>query len=183
MESPRTHRSYTCSLHWSVCRPSSYCRTSSCHRSQATLILAKALVILPTKETENCRTFRFYKRNQLKSENAADYLAELRRLALTCEFDNFLNEALCDRFICGLLTKALTLAQSMETAQQDLKEIHTSTTVDNDTSVNASAHHISSKKQLICHRCLGTGHLPAVCRFKSAKCHKTGKRGILLKHV
>ena len=63
----------------------------------------------------------------------------------------------------------------METAQQDLKEIHTST-VDNDTSVNArlSAHHISSKKQLICHRCLGTGHLPAVCRFKSAKCHETG---------
>ena len=62
----------------------------------------------------------------------------------------------------------------MEMAQQDLKEIHTST-VDNDTSVNASAHHISSKKQLICHRCLGTGYLPAVCRFKSAKCHKTGK--------
>ena len=76
--------------------------------------------------------FRFYKRNQLRGENVANYLAELRRLALTCEFGNFLIEALCDKLVCGLtdeaiqrrllaeadlpLTKALTLAQAMETA-------------------------------------------------------------------
>lgn len=144
------------------------------------------------KKLKIAECFRFYKRNQLKSESVADYLAELRRLALTCEFDNFLDEALCDRFVCGLLdeaiqrrllaeadltlTKALTLAQSMETAQKDLKEIHT-TTVENGISGNASAHNISSRKQLVCHRCLGAGHLPAACRFKSARCnncHKTG---------
>ena len=93
-----------------------------------------------TKKLKIAKYFRFYKWNQLKSENVADYLAELRRLVLTCEFDNFFDEALCDRFVCGLLeeafqcrllaeadltlTKALTLAQSMETTQKDVKEIH-----------------------------------------------------------
>ena len=76
----------------------------------------------------------------MKGESVAEYLAELRRLALMCEFANFLDKALCDQFMCGLLdeaiqhrplietyltlTKALTLAQSMEMAQKDLKEIH-----------------------------------------------------------
>ena len=40
--------------------------------------------------------FRFYKRHQQPSETVTTYLAELRRLASTCEFGEFLNEALCD---------------------------------------------------------------------------------------
>ena len=61
----------------------------------------------------------------------------------------------------------------MEMAQKDLKEIH-SMSVDSGTLRNESTHHISFKKQSVCHRCLGAGHLPGACRFKSAKCHKTG---------
>ena len=34
-------------------------------------------------------------------------MAELRRLATTCEFGTFLNEALCDRLVCGLREKAM----------------------------------------------------------------------------
>ena len=41
-------------------------------------------------------------RNQSPTENIADYVAELRRLAASCEFGAFLDEALRDRFICGL---------------------------------------------------------------------------------
>ena len=59
------------------------------------------------KKLKIAERFRSYKRNQPKSENVADYLAELRRLALTCEFNNFLDEALCDRFVCGLLEEAI----------------------------------------------------------------------------
>ena len=75
------------------------------------------------------------------------------------------------------LTKALTLAQAMETAKKDLKEIHP-------TGVESElTHHLSSHKQpqAVCHRCLGTGHLPGVCRFKSAKCNKCHKTGHIAK--
>ena len=131
----------------------------------------------------------------LRGENAANYLAELRRLALTCEFNNFLDEALCDKFVCGLtdeaiqcrflaeadltLTKALTLVQAMETAKKNLKEIHP-------TGVESEpTHHFSSHKQpqAVCHRCLGMGHLPGVCHFKSAKCNKCHKTGHIAKAI
>ena len=120
---------------------------------------------------------------------------ELRRLALTCEFGNFLDEALCDRFVCGLLeeaiqrrllaeadltlTKALSLAQSMEIAQKDLKEIHP--TRAEVKTLQESAHYVSSRRQLNCHRCLGAGHSPGACRFKSAKCNKCHKTGHITK--
>ena len=38
--------------------------------------------------------FNFYKRGQAAGESLADYQAELRCLARTCEFGSFLNEAL-----------------------------------------------------------------------------------------
>ena len=83
--------------------------------------------------------FRFYKRAQQNGEKMADYLRELRRLAATCDFKEFLEEALRDRFVCGIkneavqrrllmeseltLNKAVEMAQSMEAAAQDAKEI------------------------------------------------------------
>ena len=83
--------------------------------------------------------FRFYKRNQQSSETVAAYLAELRRLASTCKFGNFLNEALCDRLVCGLreetmqrrllaepkldLKRVCELAQGIVVALKDAKEI------------------------------------------------------------
>ena len=129
----------------------------------------------------------------MKSERVANYLAELRRLALTCEFGNFLDEALCDKFVCGLideviqrrllaeadltLTKALTLAQAMETAKKDLKEIHP-TGVESETKYHLSLH---KQSQAVCHRCLGTGHFPGTCCLKSAKCNKCHKTGHIAK--
>ena len=46
--------------------------------------------------------YRFYNRKQLEGESAADYLAHLRQLASTCQFGSFLDEALCDRLVCGV---------------------------------------------------------------------------------
>ena len=51
--------------------------------------------------------FHFHKRNQAAGESVAQFIAELRRLARYCEFKTFLNEALRDRFVCGLSSKAI----------------------------------------------------------------------------
>jgi len=50
--------------------------------------------------------FRFYKGNQQQGKRVADCEAELRRLAINCKFGNFLNEALCDRLVCGIRDEA-----------------------------------------------------------------------------
>ena len=50
--------------------------------------------------------FRFHRRNQRSDESVADFVAELRRLAKDCEFRDHLDEALRDRFVCGLLNEA-----------------------------------------------------------------------------
>ena len=83
--------------------------------------------------------FRFYQRSQAAGESVTDYLAELRRLAITCDFGTFLNEALRDRFVCGLkaegtqkkllaeadltIARALEIARGMEVATHDAKEL------------------------------------------------------------
>ena len=69
----------------------------------------------------------------------AEYVAELQKLAITYEFGNFLNDALCNQFVCGLsnsamqsrllsepnldLLKACELTQDMEAARKDAKEM------------------------------------------------------------
>ena len=44
----------------------------------------------------------FHKRDQLPEEKVNDFLIELRRLARSCDFGDFLEQALRDRFVCGL---------------------------------------------------------------------------------
>ena len=45
--------------------------------------------------------FRFYQRSQKAGESIADFTADLRRLSIRCEFGDFLDQALRDRFVCG----------------------------------------------------------------------------------
>ena len=81
--------------------------------------------------------FHFHKRNQAMGESTADYDAALRRLATHCKFGNYLEDALRDRFVCGLcneaiqkrllaetdltLSKAMELAQGMEAADRNTR--------------------------------------------------------------
>lgn len=46
--------------------------------------------------------FRFHRRSQAKDETTVQYMAELRKLAKSCAFKAFLDEALRDQFVCGL---------------------------------------------------------------------------------
>ena len=85
--------------------------------------------------------FKFHQRSQRAEETVTQYLSELRKLAKTCDFKQFLDEALRDRFVCGLreqsiqkrllssedgldVRKALTVAQGMEAAELNSKQFH-----------------------------------------------------------
>ncbi|XP_033103638.1 uncharacterized protein LOC117106373 [Anneissia japonica] len=86
--------------------------------------------------------FRFHKRDQHHGEPIQTYLAELRRLAMTCDFGNTLEDTLRDRLVCGLnnshiqkrllaedkltLQKAVELAVAMDAAHKDAIELQKS---------------------------------------------------------
>ena len=46
--------------------------------------------------------FNFHNRFRNDSESVADFAAQLKKLSAHCEFGTFLDEALRDRFVCGL---------------------------------------------------------------------------------
>ncbi|CAN8030838.1 unnamed protein product [Ixodes persulcatus] len=85
--------------------------------------------------------YRFYRRNQESSESIAQFIVELKRLAMTCSFGSFLEEALRDRLIAGLRTDSIrcrllalpgneitwervcNIATAMEAAQKDTRDM------------------------------------------------------------
>ena len=78
--------------------------------------------------------FNFHRRPQQPGESAAQCMVELRRLAKTCHFGQFLNDALRDQLVCGLIAtntqkrplseanltaeRALEISQAMETVEK-----------------------------------------------------------------
>lgn len=123
--------------------------------------------------------FHFYKRSQGLTESIADFAAALRKLAIKCDFGDFLDDALRDRLVCGLwnepiqkrlltekdLTnaRAIEIAQGMEAADQRTKEMH------------GASPSVLQVREKACYRC-GKVH-EGKCRFLTATCHKCGKVG------
>jgi len=130
------------------------------------------------KPVKLAERYRFYNRRQHPEELAAEYLAELRKMASTCEFGTFLEEALCDRLVCGLkdegmqcrllaeselsLQKVFDPVQGMEAAAKNAKEICADS---NATPIVEAANLITNtrSRKLPCNRCLGVGHDPTSC--------------------
>ena len=129
--------------------------------------------------------FHFYRRSQEPDESVLTYIAELRRLTARCEFGAFLDEALRDRFVCGLrseniqkrllsedkltISKALDIAQAMESADRNAKELKRAP---------AAVLSVSQpKSRKPCYRCGRTNHDDQECRFRDATCHNCGKTG------
>ena len=83
--------------------------------------------------------FRFHRRNQHPDKSVAEFVAELRRLTRGCEFKDHLDEALRDRFVCGIqneatqkrllsepnldFNKAIEIAQTMEVAARNAQQL------------------------------------------------------------
>ncbi|XP_075534768.1 uncharacterized protein LOC142570254 [Dermacentor variabilis] len=85
--------------------------------------------------------YHFYKRKQEPDESLKQFIVELKRLAATCSFGSFLEEALRDRLIAGIRTDSIQcrllalsddevtwervckIATALETAQKDTREM------------------------------------------------------------
>ena len=61
--------------------------------------------------------FNFHRRQQGRTETVAQYVAELRKLSVHCQFGPYLEEVLRDRFVCGLRSEAV---QKKLLAKEDL---------------------------------------------------------------
>ena len=135
--------------------------------------------------------FRFYQRSQVAGESVQDFIADLCRLAISCEFGDFLSQALRDRYVCGLkaeniqkkllaednltIAQALELARGMEVAAADAKELKHSSSVPGGKILHAS--NSGPPANAVCLSCGKSDHNGRVCRYRDAKCHACGKPG------
>ena len=141
--------------------------------------------------------YTFNQRNQQPGESVAEYVAELRRLATTCKFGNFLDDALRDRLVCGLrsesarrrlladadgeisLTKAVELAQRDEQAELNSKALKgTEASLKKLSHMprrDRTAHRPSQRRP--CYRCGRSNHDAKDCKFLDAICSFCDKKG------
>ena len=128
--------------------------------------------------------FIFHQRTQKPGEPINQFLMELRRLARTCEFGQFLEEALRDRLVCGLNNssiqkkllseKDLTLQRAVDIAMAAEMAVLQPTeqlTPQNEPEVMAV--------QQVCKYCGKQGHSQGVCRLRMRVCFRCGKKGHL----
>ena len=150
------------------------------------------------KPTEVMQRFRFNSRSRKEGETVADYVAELRRLAEFCNYGNTLDKMLRDRLVWGVrnagiqkkllgetelaLAKAIQMAQSMETAERNLREMEGATPREGGVNqVTRKTHGRLGEENGNCFRCGNLGHTGATCPFRERVCHKCKKRGHLIR--
>ena len=132
----------------------------------------------------------------------ADYVAELRKLALHCQFGPYLMEALRDRLVCGLRSetqqkcllaeheltfdRVLAIAQSMEAADRDSHTLRGCNTQPGAVALVSQQHPfqrtpVDSSRVKECYRCGSLAHIASHCRFRDTICHNCLKKGHIAK--
>ena len=138
----------------------------------------------------------FNQRNQFAGESVAEYVAELRRLASTCSFGEFLDDALRDRIVCGLrnesarrrllaeadgnttLARVTQMAQSHEQAEKNAKALKGPDAAIKKLSATPRRGNSDTPSQRKpCYRCGRTNHDSKDCRFVDSTCHYCKKKG------
>ena len=128
--------------------------------------------------------FHFHKRYQQPTKAIAEFVAELKRLARTCEFGDFLDQALRDQFVCGVahagtlkrlltestltLAKAIEIATSAEAAEKNIQEFKSTDAV----VVGKVETETPSRS---CFRCGRTNDISEGCWAKDVVCHNCSK--------
>ncbi|XP_043944941.1 uncharacterized protein K02A2.6-like [Protopterus annectens] len=145
--------------------------------------------------------FKLNSRTRMANETVTEYVAVLRELAQHCNYGDRLTGMLRDRLVCGIaddriqrrllaepelsFEKALKLAQAIETANKDIRDLQPRTIegVGSRCATPLPVHkvvgeHKSQGKsgQYACYRC-GGEHLSRNCRCLNEKCHACRKKG------
>ena len=147
---------------------------------------------------------KFWTASQNEHESVSDFVVRLKKLAGTCNFENFEEQALRDRLVSGLHQKMaktqrnllsqrdLTYARARDAAVADElaykanKETMSETThrvqtgrKTSSTSTTSTSTTNASKKMdsVTCFCCGASGHKRPDCFFKDAKCFCCGKKG------
>ena len=143
--------------------------------------------------SEIVEQFKFHTKFQNPGESVTSYLSELHSIAKRCNFEGSLETMLRDHIVYGInnaviqcrlsekdlmYKKALEIAQGMESAGQNVKEL---TSHPADTRPTAPVHHVTTFKQVVCYRCGKPGHYAPTCNHKETVCTKCGKVGHLQK--
>ena len=143
------------------------------------------------------KCFHFYRRDQASKESIAEYLAEFRRLATHCQCGECLEEALRDRFVCGLrnggtqkhllseteplpLKKAIELALAVEAVDKNARELQGAESTQLGIG-RIEKGHSSHKNKKPCHRCGKHDHQPNNCKYREFVCYNCSKKGHLAK--
>lgn len=137
---------------------------------------------------------KFHRRSQTEDETISEFVAEIRRLAQTCEFGNFLDESLRDRFVCGLrrvdiqrhlfsedkhltFQKAVERALSLEAAIKNASATHSRS----DSAAELNKLRSSGPKPRVitthCSRCGSPKHEATTCPHAQATCYKCHRQG------
>ncbi|KAL2088046.1 hypothetical protein ACEWY4_016874 [Coilia grayii] len=113
-----------------------------------------------------------HRQNQGEGQTVAQYVAVLKRLSEHCEFRDYLEDALRDRFVCGLKTKELTFQKAVEhavlaeTAAWDVQQLSSF--------LKVNAVFSQSEK---CRCCEKANHTDDDCWYKDCECHQCGRKG------
>ena len=142
--------------------------------------------------------FKFYQRQQKEEESLGDYLAALRKLSEHCNFETFLEEAIRDKLVCGILNNTirkkllsernLTLQRAIEIAKGlEEADIQSKTISEQQQNIKEETSYkiipkrytpprkIKSNKK--CYRCNDPDHMANVCPFKHLVCDKCNVKG------
>ena len=130
--------------------------------------------------------FAFHKCDQQPGEPIKEFLIELRHLTCTCNFGDFLEQALRDRLVCGMtnsstqkkllaeknlnLQRAVDIATAAEMAV--LYQQQGALMLD-----QIDVHSVSFTK--LCNCCGKRGHVASKCQFRQEICFKCRKQGHL----
>ena len=153
--------------------------------------------------SEIVQRYRFHTRFRQQGETVTTFVSELRAIAQWCNFGESLENMLRDRLVVGIdneaiqrrllsestltFKKALELAQSLEAAARNTKEIQNGVGIKANGRTGSSQNNPPRTEPVgrvainACHRCGKVGHLSWQCSFKNAKCHNCGKVGHIKK--
>ena len=144
---------------------------------------------------EIAERFKFCGRIQNKGERLNYYIAELGKLAETCNFGTFLSQALRDKYACGVQDASIRKRLLIE----DNLTLHTALKISHSLETAKAENTIIAKREIKeesnykmfagrnprtpprCYRCNDERHLANVCRFKDVTCNKHGSKGHISK--